>query len=210
MLQTISWKDYFITIGLGTALYYGWWLIRYYPGWQKRQPDPPEGKPAEKAPAENRLALEEKTVIGAVATSNSQEQQQADQLQTPQTPQPQNTEESQGPQSRQPDPPQGPQPQQPAPPQPELPFPHPAFLATTAANCKNDLLRIFEKASMAKPSEREWVELLRSVLTADPYPKLSGTIFQENIDALIVREMARYGSIHLTPEVVRELWKLDG
>lgn len=171
MLQTISWTAYFITIGLGTALYYGWWLIHYYPGWQKRQPDPPEGKPAEKGTAVEKADHLENTVIGAVITSKPQETE---------------------------------------PPQPELPFPHPAFLAAIAANCKNDLLRIFEKASMARPSETEWMELLNSLLTADPYPKLKGTIFQENIDALIVRELARYGSIHPTPEAVRELWKLNG
>ena len=184
MLQTISWSAYFITIGLSTALYYGWWLIRYYPDWQTRQPDPPEGKPAEKGTAAVTAGPMEKTVTGAVTTSEPQGQQQEEPPQALQ----QQAEQS----------------------QPELPFPHPAFLATIAANCKNDLLRVFEKASMAAPSETEWLELLRGLLTADPYPKLNRTIFQENIDALIVREMARYGSIHLAPETVRELWKLDG
>lgn len=38
MLQTISWKEYFIVIGLGVLFYYGWWLVRYYPGLSKGRP----------------------------------------------------------------------------------------------------------------------------------------------------------------------------
>src|SRR6185312_13679000 len=100
------------------------------------------------------------------------------------------------------------------PPQPELPFPpeadHPAFLATIEANCKNDVLRVLEKASMAGVAETELLELLHSLLTSGPYPNLKETILQENVDALIGRELERYGSIHPAPEVIRKLWDVDG
>lgn len=35
MLQTISWKEYLMTVGLVLAVYYGWWVLRYYPGLRK-------------------------------------------------------------------------------------------------------------------------------------------------------------------------------
>jgi hypothetical protein len=35
MLQQISWSEYFIFLGLGTVVYYGWWLFRYFPGLHK-------------------------------------------------------------------------------------------------------------------------------------------------------------------------------
>src|SRR5580692_3946468 len=31
MFHTISWGEYFTVMGLGLGLYYGWWLIRFYP-----------------------------------------------------------------------------------------------------------------------------------------------------------------------------------
>jgi hypothetical protein len=36
MLQTISWGEYLITIGLGLGFYYGWWLVRYYSGMRRQ------------------------------------------------------------------------------------------------------------------------------------------------------------------------------
>lgn len=186
MLQAISWKDFSITLGLLTALYYGWWVIRYYPGWQKPASDAPEGKTAQKDKP-------------AVAITQPQEPENAEQ----QLPEP--------PQAGQAEPPQ---PRQPDPPQPELPFPvataAAAFLATIEANCRNDVLRILEKASMAGVQEPELLGLLQSLLTSDPYPKLKGTILQENVEALIGRELERYGSIHPAPEVIRKLWEVEG
>jgi hypothetical protein len=38
MLQQISWSEYFIFLGLGTVVYYGWWLVRYFPGLPSRRP----------------------------------------------------------------------------------------------------------------------------------------------------------------------------
>ena len=35
MLQTISWKEFLVTVGLGLAVYYGWWMLRYRGGWKK-------------------------------------------------------------------------------------------------------------------------------------------------------------------------------
>ena len=32
MFHTISWGEYFTVMGLGFGLYYGWWLVRFYPG----------------------------------------------------------------------------------------------------------------------------------------------------------------------------------
>jgi hypothetical protein len=210
MLQTISWKDYFITIGLGTVLYYGWWLIRYYPGWQIRQPDPPEGKTAERDAVTEKAGPIEKTVTGAVGTNKLQEQQPAGLTQAPQQLRAGQERTLLSPQPAEPS-----QPPQPAePPQPELPFPagteRPVFLPAIAANCKNDLLRLLEKAWMANATEEECLDLLRYLLTADPYSKLKGTIFQENIDVLIVRELNRHGSILPDPEMIQKLWTTEG
>ncbi|HEV2479687.1 MAG TPA: hypothetical protein VGS79_08475 [Puia sp.] len=189
MLQTISWKDYSITIGLLTGLYYGWWLIRYYPSWQQRSSDSPQGKTAQ-------------TDKPAVVIAGPQETQKTEQPQLPQQPA--------QPQQARPEPPKPPQAE---PPQPELPFAgtaQPVFLATIEANLKNDVLRLLEKASMAGAQEPELLELLHSLLTSGPYPKLKGTILQENVDALVGRELERYGSIHPAPEVIRKLWEVDG
>ena len=38
MLHAISWKEFFITVGLSVVLYYGWWLIRFYPGLRAGRP----------------------------------------------------------------------------------------------------------------------------------------------------------------------------
>lgn len=191
MLQPISWKDYFIATGLLTGLYYGWWLIRYYPSWQKRTSAVPQGKSTQ--------TDKSASVIAQTPESPKAEQPQLP-LQLPHA-EPQPVEAT-------------PQSAQAAPPQPELPFPpeedHADFLATIETNCKNEVLRVLEKASMAGVGESELLELLHSLLTADPYPNLKGTILQENVDALVGRELERYGSIHPAPEAIRKLWELDG
>jgi len=184
MLQTISWKDYSITIGLLTGLYYGWWLIRYYPSWQKRTSTAPQGKSAQ-------------TDKPAVAITEPQKSPQAEPPQLPRQPVQAESLQAEKPAE--------------AKPQPELPFPKEAtFLATIEAHCKNDVLRVLEKASMAGVAESELLELLHSLLTSGPYPKLKGTILQENVDAIIGRELERYGSIHPALEVIRKLWEVDG
>jgi hypothetical protein len=178
MLQTISWKDYFITIGLGTVLYYGWWLFRYYAGWKGRgRKDAVEagttgvaagvGRAAaqvmqEQVAAQERVAAREQAVAAEVV-------------------------------------------------QPELGFPAvvvalPVFLPVVAGNLRNDILRLMDKVRPAEAGEAELLELLRGLLAVDPYPILKGTGFQEEVNALIVREMERYGSIRVDPEVVSGLW----
>lgn len=198
MLQTITWKDYSITVGLLTGLYYGWWLIRYYPGWPKPTSLASEGKTTQRDEP-------------AVGVAEPRETQKVEQTQLPQ--QFVQVEPPQPAQPRVQPPAQAEQPQ-PEAPQPELPFPgepaHTAFLATIEANCKNDVLRIVEKASMAGVAEAELLELLHGVLTADPYPTLKGTIHRENVDALVGRELERYGSIRPAPEVIRKLWEVEG
>lgn len=182
---------------LGTVFYYGWWLRRYYPSWRQRTPDASEGKPAQK----------DKPVVVDTAP---REPKKAEQPQLPQQPiqkEPLQVQQAEPPQPLRADTPQSKQTEEP---HPELPFPRLPFPATIEANCKNDVLRMLEKASMAGLKEEEVLELLHSLLTTDPYPTLKGTIHQENVDALIGRELERYGSIHPAPEVIRKLWEVDG
>ncbi|HEX3935853.1 MAG TPA: hypothetical protein VHW43_14325, partial [Puia sp.] len=79
-------------------------------------------------------------------------------------------------------------------------------LPVVAGNLRNDILRLMDKVRPAEAVEAELLELLRGLLAVDPYPILKGKGFQEEINALIVREMERYGSIRVDPEVVSGLW----
>ena len=148
MLQAISWKDFLSMVGFFTALYYGWWVKRYYAAGFRERSTLPGGKPVEGVLA-NPLAK-------AAITDDTPE------------------------------------------------------LAAIEARLTQELISVFIKARMADASEAEVMELLRWQLTADPYPKLIGTAFQGNIEALIVRDLEKYGSIHPDPEVLKGLWRKDG
>ena len=156
MLQSISWNEYMITVGLGIGVYYGWWMVRYYPGWRRVR----QGLPVRnRIPEEGRIKIMVDEADSAVQ---------------------------------------------------ELPFPavveKTPFPPVIEANLKTMIVQLMETARAKQYSEQKVLALLRQLLTSDPYPKLKGTGFQEKVNALIFREMGRYGSIQLDPEVVNGLW----
>lgn len=191
MLQTISWKEYFITIGLGTVLYYGWWLVRYYSGWQGRGRKAAGGRVDGGSKAG---AAAEEGAMGVVAEVGQTAAIAVAVTAMPVVETEPSVEQAAVLVAQQ-----------------ELPFPavvveQPVFLPVVAGNLRNDILRLMDKVGPAEVGEADLLELVRGLLETDPYPILKGTGFQEEINALIVREMDRYGSISVDPEVVRELW----
>ena len=81
------------------------------------------------------------------------------------------------------------------------------FLPGIAANLGEELHKLLNQCGEELMSEKELTDRLRQLLGNAPYDKLNGSPFQEKIDALIGRELEKYGSIRFDPEVIRGLWQ---
>jgi len=176
MLQTISWNEFLIITGLGAGVYYGWWTVRYYPGWRRRRQAPPvrDRIPEEgriKMMVERKAAVMENGITGVPAAADRQVAESVLQ----ELPFPAVIEKT--------------------------PFP-----PVIEANLKTLIVKFMETAHAKQYSEQKVLALLRELLSRDPYPRLKGTGFQEKVSGLIVGEMGRYGSIQPDPEVVNGLW----
>jgi hypothetical protein len=54
--------------------------------------------------------------------------------------------------------------------------------------------------------EAELIFAFQRLLSQEPYGRIRGTSFEEKINAAIVRELERQGSIHFDAAVLRALW----
>jgi hypothetical protein len=172
MLQAISWKEYFILVGLGVGFYYGWWLVRYYPGLSAGRPGVAGQKDGRAQEAGNAGAGKEVVGAAPVMVAEKEEEGAARQL--------------------------------------ELPLPavieKPVFLPEVAARLIEEVVRLFGKAKMEGIVEGELIYMLQRLLAKEPNKKLRGTPYEEKMNALLARELERYGSVRPDAEVVKGLW----
>jgi hypothetical protein len=180
MLQQISWSSYFIFLGLGTVVYYGCWLVRFFPGLPSRRPGATSLKnqihsnpqTAPSTPATTEDAISTVTTTTTVTTTE------------PAIPNPQLSL--------------------------LLPSPieNPILLPTLAADLVLAIKNLLEKGRSAALTEPEIIESLHQLLTSDTYRKLHSTPYEEKINDLLLREWENYGSAPLDREVITGLWQV--
>ena len=189
MLQQISWREYFIWLGLGTVVYYVWWLVRFFPGLSSGRPGEAslkEGKRTRVQPARPDAAEIEdvpSTVTNAPAVSTAADLEPAKTTQPIIMPQPQRA--------------------LPAP----LPSQSPVFLSQLAGDLALAIKHLVERQSSAEAPDAEFMDRLKRLLTTDPFKKLRSTHYEEKINALLLREWERYGSVPGDPAVITGLWQ---
>jgi hypothetical protein len=206
MLHAISWEEYFTLMGLGLVVYYGWWLVRYYPGLKiggrgkadrGRQILPEFGKAATgiKAAQQRVKVVNEEWNAGkpglvakegeagpGVTAAAKEAIGKPDQA---------IPAEKQGK------------------PQETLPMPVPAvmeggaFLPMLAIELSAELQRLMKKAREEAMVEGELVFAIGQLLSRAPYNRLKGSSFEKKIGEQIVRELETYGSIHFDTENVK-------
>jgi len=213
MLHMISWKEYFTLMGLLVVLYYGWLLVRYYPGLKiGRKGKADRGRQVLPDFVKLKAAGGTGVAAGAGEVIGKPDQampagKQGTQLELPMSASavagkagPLEVGKENG-----------------APLQAEIAkeeglpisavMERPLLLVELAEALTNEVYRLVEKereGAMAQPELLYAVELL---LGRPPYNQLKGTFFEGKMSAQIVRDLERHGSIHLDAEVVKGWWK---
>lgn len=177
-MQTISWKEYFIVVGLGVLFYYGWWLVRYYPGLPVGRPGAAGRGDRHAGETEKIKEMEEtKEVMGTPET-------EAKEMRAP--------EENGGKQLELPLP---------------AVIERPLFLPEVAARLIEEVMRLTDRAIREQIVEGELTYMLQRLLGSEPYRRLRGTDYEEKMNALLAQELERYGSVRPDAEVVKGLWR---
>jgi hypothetical protein len=181
MLHTISWGEFFTIIGMVYGLYYGWWLIRYYPTlrWSRK------GKPA--GNNGGRAAATAGTTEGITAKAAAEEVIQKPDQAVAATGQATQTTEL------------------------PLPMPavirKPVFLPPMVmADLMNEVRQLMEHAPGQGMAEPELVAALQHLINREPYPKLQGTVYEARIVEHIVLELQRHGPIAVDAMTVKGWW----
>lgn len=222
MLHMISWKEYFTLMGLGLVLYYGWLLVRYYPGLTI----PGRGKAGQgrqllpdfvSLKAAVGVASGAGEVIGKPDQAVPAGKQETTQLELP-LPVPwapgkaaeiggegglrvssENSKVGVMPLP-------GEVGQVDQLPVPAL-IPKPMFLPELAGDLTNELRRLLERFSEGEMVEGEMLFAVEKLVGRETYCRLKGTLFEEKISVQVVRELEKHGSIHVDAEVVKGWWK---
>lgn len=169
MLQAISWKEYIILIVLGLVFYYGWWLVRYYPGLSKSRAGTGGLKGDPLVEETKDMVKRDVRQEAAVAIEEDTGSKQL-----------------------------------------ELPLPvvidRPVFLPEVAGRLMEELRGIFGKAKEERIVEGDLIYMLQRVLRKEVNKQLRGTAYEEKINALMARELERYGSVRPDAEVLKGFW----
>jgi len=188
MLESISWKEYWMLVVGAVAFYYGWWAIKYRGGLARR------GRKAKASAADNRLTMlyaelsADGMKVAAARTEPGKEvhiikeepvMQAAavvDGLQEPVS--------------------------VPAVVEPESGD----FLSVVAAALLKKVAVLLERAAREGMDEEGLAAELGELMRQGPYCRLKGTDYQEKVSDEIVRVLTSFGSIALDAERVRGLW----
>lgn len=195
MLQTISWGEYFTVMGLGFTLYYGWWLVRYYPTlrWGRKGKAESAGPTAAGKPAEKKgkQAAMPTSAEKAGTTAKGMTGMAGEVIGKPDQ-----AVAAIGPAT------------QPI----ELPLPTPAviqqpvFLPMLMGDLVNEVRQLIETALTERPKEEELAAAFRQLLAREPYHQLRGTVFEGKIVVRIVRDLEKHGLIAVDAMVVSGWW----
>jgi hypothetical protein len=212
MLHAISWKEYFTLMGLGLLVYYGWWLVRFYPGLRLGRtdkagrgrpvlPEPPKMVKGEEAGKPVVAAAGE--VIGKPDQAGTAEGSQL--LIFPAA-----VASETGAAGGSPD--EGGKAEIAAGGGPEqLPVPavaeKPVLLPVLAGDLRNAVQALVQKASETNMVEGELVFAFHQLLTKEPNNRLKGTHFEKKISEQIVSDLERHGPVRVDAEVVSGWWK---
>ncbi len=195
MLHAISWKEYFTLMGLGLLVYYGWWLVRFYPSMKiggagkagQGRPVLSEAVKLGKAGEAGKAvpAVVAADVIGKPGQAGAAESSPSNELPVV---------ESTG-----------------AAKQEELPFPadvpKPVFLPQLAGDLRNEIQALVLKVSETGMVEGELVFAFHQLLTGERYNRLKGTAFEKKISEQIVSDLEKHGPVRVDVEVVTGWWK---
>ena len=196
MLHAISWKEYFTLVGLGLLVYYGWWLVRFYPtlrfggvgkAAQGRQvlPEAPVvvkgGEGAKTGEAGKTVAAAAGGVIGEPDQAGAAVSSPSNRLPTVAA------AESE-----------------------KLPVPavitKPLLLPVLAGDLRNEVQALVLRASETNMVEGELVFAFHQLLTKEPYNRLRGTHFEKKISEQIVSDLERHGPVRVDVVAVSGWW----
>ena len=183
-----------MTAGIG--VYYGWWVVRYYPGLSAGRTGLPGRTEQEKAGRKDGDGKdghgqeEAGTGIGQarpVDETSGKKMMGSDKVAGMR-------EEEGGPGK-----------------QLALPLPavieKPVFLPEVAGRLIGEVVRMIEKAKREGIVEGELIYMLQRLLAKEPNRRLRETAYEEKINALLSKELERYGSVRPDAEVVKGLWR---
>lgn len=179
MLHTISWGEYFTVMGLGFLLYYGWWLVRFYPtlrwvmpAWLKKLTKKVLG------------AKVETTAVGIIGVAGEvigkpdqavPAQEQATQQEELPLPVPAVIQK-------------------------------PVLMPVLALDLANEVRRLMDSVSDGQLAKPELVSILQRLLSTEPYCTLHGTAFESRIVEQIVGELEKHGLIAVDAMTVSGWW----
>jgi hypothetical protein len=150
---------YFIMVGFGVGLYYGWWLFRFYPGLRMGRP----GAAGKRGMGDKgRMRTKDKGMEAA------------------------GEKEAAG---------------------KEAGVKEAVFLPAVAGELMQKIGVLFKKAKKEEMEEGELLTGLRRLMGDEGYKVLRGTPFEEKVNAMVVRDLENFGSVHAVAEVVGEMWK---
>jgi hypothetical protein len=212
MLHAISWKEYFTLMGLGLLVYYGWWLVRFYPGLRIGSadkaarvtpvlPEAPKvvrteeaGKPVVAAagevivkPVQAAAAETSQLLIFPAAASGETGGVGG----SPKEEGKAEIATAGGPEQL---------------PVPAV-IPNPVFLSGLAGDLRNEIQALVLKASETGKVEGELVFAFHQLLTRSPYNRLKGTAFEKKISEQIVSDLGNHGPVRVDVESVSGWWK---
>ena len=181
-------------MGLGLLVYYGWWLVRFYPSikiggagkaGQGRQVLPEAAKVGKAGEAGKAVpAVVAAEVIGKPGQAGAAESSPSIELPVVE--------------------PTG------AATQEELPFPavvpKPVFLPELAGNLRNEIQALVLKASETGMVEGELLFAFHQLLTREPFNRLKGTAFEKKISEQIVSDLEKHGPVRVDVAVVSGWW----
>jgi hypothetical protein len=192
MLKMISWSEYFTIMTVFYGLYFGWWLLKYYPGLKGiKLPAPGQKRSGIADSKEPRSAGSEKTPGGSPVAVTEAKGVQQEKAGGPGEDFPVSRQEGTG--------------------DVQYPLPVP-FMADLAQQQEWTTKLIIEVVRLAENAVKEqWpVENLagplRELLAKEPFCRLRGTHFQVKIVQRIVEVLTKGGTIPVDAESVSKWW----
>jgi hypothetical protein len=225
MLHAISLSEYFSLMGLGLLVYYGWWLVRYFPSLRLGSAGKPQGRQV--------LPEKAKMVAGVVPASataggaNGKPVQAGAAVSGPSKVLPAVagvaevgmagvTADSAVVVAEEVAPAAGLDSASTAAAAAaitmlELPFPaavdKPVLLPVVAGDLWNEVKALVVKASEAEMVEGGLVFAFQQLLKKEPFCRLRGTHFEKKISEQIVAELVKHGPVRVGMDVVSGWWK---
>jgi hypothetical protein len=197
MFQAISWKEYWLMMGVSLVIYYGWWIVKYGGSlgwrWMKAKVQPSGGRLATLIvePVSEKTKAEDATTK---AVTRSEETRSKEAGSAPEgsisEPGPEGSGLSAETDGAGPGSEAGPQ----------------LFLPMLAGELMKKVTALVERALAEKMGEAEIQDGLRGLLGEAPYCRLRGTAFREKVTEDIVRVMKSLGSMEIDVGVVSGLW----